>query len=116
MESKITVLKFGSSVLRCEKDLPRVVHEIYRHWRSGSQVLVVVSALGATTDELLRRAENLSGEPHPASLAALLATGEATSPALLGWRLTAPNSVKVFSPRASRVKNEGRRSTPTTLH
>ena len=42
MESKITVLKFGSSVLRNESDLPRVVHEIYSRWRRGSQVLAVV--------------------------------------------------------------------------
>ncbi len=108
MESKITVLKFGSSVLRSEADLPGVVHEIYRRWRAGSQVLVVVSALGATTDELLRRAENLSGEPHPASLAALLATGEATSAALLGLAVhRAGIPVKVFSPEQVGLRTAG---------
>lgn len=108
MESKIKVLKFGSSVLRSEADLPDVVHEIYRHWRGGFRVLVVVSALGATTDELLRRAENLSGEPHPSSLAALLATGEATSAALLGLAVhRAGIPVKVFSPEQVGLRTAG---------
>lgn len=108
MESKITVLKFGSSVLRGDEDLPGVVHEIYRHWRKGAQVLVVVSALGATTDELLQRAENLCGSPHPASLASLLATGEATSAALLGLAIQrAGIPVKVLSPEQVGLKTAG---------
>lgn len=108
MESKIKVLKFGSSVLGSEADLPRVVHEIYRHWRQGSQVLVVVSAMGATTEELLRRAESLCGEPHQTSLAALLATGEATSAALLGLAVQrAGIPVKVLSPEQVGLKTNG---------
>jgi len=56
-QSKIVVLKFGSSVLRNEDDLPRAVHEIYRWWREGAQVIAVVSAFGDTTNQLIRRAE-----------------------------------------------------------
>jgi homoserine dehydrogenase len=85
--NQITILKFGSSVLRSEADLPRAVHEIYRHVRAGEKVLAVVSALGDTTDRLLRQAEALSGNPHPAPLAALLATGETTAAALLSLAL-----------------------------
>lgn len=82
-KDKITVLKFGSSALRSEADLPKVVHEIYRAWREGEQVIAVVSAFGDTTDELLRRAENVCGQPDKSALATLLATGEAASSALL---------------------------------
>src|SRR5260370_137560 len=82
-KNKITVLKFGSSVLRSEKDLPNVVHEIYRAWRAGEQVIAVVSAFGDTTDQLLRRAENVCPQPDKSALATLLATGEAASSALL---------------------------------
>ena len=46
---QIIVLKFGSSVLRSESDLPTAVHEIYRWWREGFQVVAVVSAFGNTT-------------------------------------------------------------------
>jgi homoserine dehydrogenase len=82
-KNKITVLKFGSSVLRSEADLPKVVHEIYRAWREGERVIAVVSAFGDTTDQLLRRAENVCGQPDKSALATLLATGEAASSALL---------------------------------
>ena len=82
-KDKITVLKFGSSVLRSEEDLPSVVHEIYRAWREGEQVIAVVSAFGDTTNQLLRRAENICAEPDKSALATLLATGEAASSALL---------------------------------
>lgn len=86
-DTKITVLKFGGSVLRGEDDLPVAVHEIYRHWRQGSQVLAVVSAFGGTTDELLDRSKAYGDDPHPEALATLLLTGEATSAALLALAL-----------------------------
>jgi len=82
-KNNIAVLKFGSSVLRSEADLPSVVHEIYRHWREGEQVIVVVSAFGHTTDSLLQQAENICERPDKLALATLLATGEAASSALL---------------------------------
>src|SRR5438552_11445736 len=82
-KAEIVVLKFGSSVLRNEDDLPTVVHEIYRWWRHGVQVIAVVSAFGDTTDQLMRRAENICEQPDKSVLPSLLATGEATSSALL---------------------------------
>src|SRR6266545_1909001 len=86
-QSKVVVLKFGSSVLRNEDDLPTAVHEIYRWWRDGAQVVVVVSALGDTTDQLMRRAERVCERPHKAVLPSLLATGETISSALLTLQL-----------------------------
>src|SRR6266542_2763778 len=80
---KIIVLKFGSSVLRSEADLPSAVHEIYRWWRDGAQVIAVVSALGDTTNQLMRRAETICEKPDNAVLPSLLATGEGASSALL---------------------------------
>src|ERR1041384_4702945 len=79
MQNQIIVLKFGSSVLRSENDLPSAIHEIYRWWRDGFQVVAVVSAFGNTTDELTQRALSVCEQPDDALLAALLATGEATS-------------------------------------
>ena len=86
-KSEMVVLKFGSSVLRSEKDLPSVVHEIYRWWRDGTQVVAVVSAFGDTTDRLTRLAESVCVQPEKSTLAGLLATGEAASSALLGLAL-----------------------------
>lgn len=84
---KIIVLKFGSSVLRNESDLPTAVHEIYRWWREGFQVVAVVSAFGDTTNELTKRAHSVCDQPSDALVATLLATGEAASSALLGLAL-----------------------------
>jgi homoserine dehydrogenase len=83
----IVVLKFGSSVLCSESDLPAAVHEIYRWWRRGNQVVAIVSAFGNTTDELTKRAHEACDEPDDALVAGLLATGETASSALLGLAL-----------------------------
>lgn len=83
----ITVLKFGSSVLRSEADLPAAVHEIYRWVRKGHRVVAVVSAIGRSTDALLARANAFGPGISDRSVAALLATGEATSAALLALAL-----------------------------
>jgi len=82
------VLKFGSSVLRNEEDLPSVVHEIVRASGNGAQVVAVVSAFGDTTDQLMRQAARVCPNPEPSALASLLATGEAASSALLGLALS----------------------------
>lgn len=87
-DNRIIVLKFGSSVLRGENDLPTAVHEIYRWWRDGFQVCAVVSAFGNTTDELTQRAHAVCEQPDDELVAALLATGEATSSVLLGLALS----------------------------
>src|SRR5215469_14734889 len=86
MRQLIAVLKFGSSVLRSEDDLPRVVDEIYRWVRGGHRVIAVVSALGNTTDQLFAKARSF-GDCSDHSITELVAIGEATSAALLGLAL-----------------------------
>jgi homoserine dehydrogenase len=107
-EPKTVVLKFGSSVLRSERDLPRVVQEIYSVWRKGDQVVAVVSALGDTTDQLLGRAISICAQPDEAILATLLATGETTASALLGLALQrAGIPVKVFDAAQAGLRTVG---------
>ena len=86
-EPKVVVLKFGSSVLRTDEDLPAAVNEIYEWWLQDYRVVAVVSAFGNTTDQLTQCALSLCAEPDPTLLAALLATGETASSALLGLAL-----------------------------
>ncbi|MGE5109258.1 MAG: hypothetical protein ACM3JB_00280 [Acidobacteriaceae bacterium] len=83
----IAVLKFGSSVLCSESDLPHAVEEIRRWTDSGHHVVAVVSAIGNTTDTLLTRAKSFGEGINDHSVAALLSTGEATSAALLSLAL-----------------------------
>jgi homoserine dehydrogenase len=106
--AEIVVLKFGSSVLRSEHDLTRVVQEIYRLWRTGEHVVVVVSAFGDTTDRLLDRATSICAEPDEVVLAALLATGETAAAALLALALQrAGIPAKVFDAAKAGLRTTG---------
>lgn len=84
---RLIVLKFGGSVLKDESTLRLAVHEIYRWRRAGWRVAAVVSALAGCTDELLRAAERTSAGANAHAIAALVATGELHSAALLGLHL-----------------------------
>jgi homoserine dehydrogenase len=83
----ITVVKFGSSVLREETDSPVVVEEIARWVGSEQNVLAVVSAFGNTTDDLFRKANSFGELTNQEAVARLVATGEETSAALLALAL-----------------------------
>jgi homoserine dehydrogenase len=96
----VIVLKFGSSVLRSTDDIPNIVHEIYRWYRAGHAVIAVVSAIGKTTEALIRDSRTLTESPEPFSTAELLATGERTSAALLGIALDRSGiRARVVNPR-----------------
>ncbi len=107
-ENRSVVLKFGSSVLRDETDLPAAVHEIYRWWRQGFQVVAVVSAFGNTTDDLTKRAHTVCDQPNDELVAALLATGETTSAALLGLALNRSGiQATVLDPQQAGLTTDG---------
>ena len=55
--------------------------------RSGANVVVVVSAMGDTTDELIELAHTISPEPHAREMDLLLSTGELVSSTLLTMAL-----------------------------
>ena len=98
--AEVIVLKFGSSVLRTAHDLPNAVHEIYRWVRDGYRVIAVVSAIGNTTEVLIRDSQMLCAAPEAFATAELLATGERASAALLGIALDrAGVPAHVVSPR-----------------
>lgn len=79
---KLIVQKFGGSSVRDAQRLRNVAAIIADTRRRGDRVIVVLSAQGDTTDELLRKAHELSETPAPRELDALLATGEQASVAL----------------------------------
>ncbi len=98
MSKEITVIKFGGSVLKDTGDLAKAVNEIYRNLRSGTKVLVVVSAFNGRTDELLATARAFGADDNAAA-ASLLLTGESESAALLTLALQrAGLPAKVLTP------------------
>ncbi len=100
MSKHITVLKFGGSVLRDERDLSKAVSEIYRHWRNGTKVLAVVSAFNGRTDALLAKAERFESGNGGVPLASLLLSGETESAALLALAIERSGlPAKILTPR-----------------
>ena len=78
----ITVMKFGGTSVADAERLKRAAERIVRARRDEKDVVAVLSARGATTDELVQMAEEVSPEPHPREMDMLLSTGERISCAL----------------------------------
>ncbi|SRR5579875_252243 len=79
----LRVQKFGGTSLADAERVRAVADHVARVHRSGDDVVVVVSAMGKTTDELLRLAYEVSSAPPPRELDMLVSGGERTSMALL---------------------------------
>jgi len=77
MSASVVVLKFGSSVLRTDLDLPIAVGEIDREVRHQQRVIAVVSAYHGVTDQRFAQALRLGNDPH--DQAAYVAQGEEES-------------------------------------
>jgi len=83
----IVVQKYGGSSVATPEKFRRVARRIAWKRRQGHDVVVVVSAPGDTTDELLERAAAITDRPDPREMDVLLATGEQMSIALLTMAL-----------------------------
>ena len=79
----LIVQKYGGSSVANPERIKRVAERICKTHRAGHQVVVVVSALGDTTDGLLDLATQVSKDPPEREMDMLLATGEQVSAALL---------------------------------
>src|SRR5260370_36902600 len=82
-EYLLTVLKFGSSILRSENDIGLLVEEIHRWSSEKSRVIAVVSAIGKTTDRLMNQAVGYGENFNQEGVATLASTGELVSAALM---------------------------------
>ena len=79
----LLVQKFGGSSVADAGRIRRVAKRILASRRQGHDVVVVVSAPGDMTDELIGMARQITDQPSPRELDMLLATGEQVSIALL---------------------------------
>ncbi|HOE68555.1 MAG TPA: aspartate kinase [Candidatus Omnitrophota bacterium] len=76
----------GSSVANAEKIL-RVAQRIVRTRKAGNKVVVVVSAMGDMTDDLITLADKINKNPKEREMDMLLATGEQVSISLLAMAI-----------------------------
>ncbi len=81
------VQKFGGSSVANAESIKRVARRILASKQAGNEVVIVISAMGDTTDELMELALRVSPQPEPRELDMLLTTGERQSAALLAMAL-----------------------------
>ena len=83
MSKRIIVQKYGGTSVESPERIRRVARRIVTTYKKGVNLVVVVSALGKTTDELIRLAYKMTDEPSERELDMLISTGEQISAALL---------------------------------
>ena len=83
----IVVQKYGGSSVADATGIKRVAQRIVASRKAGHEVVVVVSAMGDTTDELRDLAEQVTPLPPPRELDMLLTAGERISMALLAMAI-----------------------------
>ena len=105
----LVVQKFGGSSLADADRIRRVARRIARERAAGSDLVVVVSAMGDTTDELLGLAAAITDAPDERELDMLLATGEHQSATLLSMALHAlgVGAISLSGPQAG-ITTDGR--------
>ncbi|MEU4192934.1 aspartate kinase [Kribbella sp. NPDC026611] len=81
------VHKYGGSSVADADGIKRVAQRIVATKKAGNDVVVVISAMGDTTDELMDLAQQVSPLPPPRELDMLLTSGERISAALLAMAI-----------------------------
>jgi aspartate kinase len=105
----LVVQKFGGSSLADADRIRRVARRIARERTAGADLVVVVSAMGDTTDELLGLAAAITESPDERELDMLLATGEHQSATLVSMALHAIGiaAISLSGPQAG-ITTDGR--------
>jgi aspartate kinase len=78
----LVVMKFGGTSVGDTEKLKAVAKRLVAAREQGAKVVAVLSAMGSTTDELIRLAHEVSPQPHPREYDMLVSTGERISNAL----------------------------------
>src|SRR5687767_4102482 len=107
--SPLVVAKYGGTSLATTEHIAAVADGLLRDLTDGARRVVVVSAMGDTTDDLLALAGRVTTTPEPRELDLLLATGEQISAALLVMALQARgvDAVSLTGPQAG-IQTDGR--------
>lgn len=83
----LIVMKFGGSSVGSTERMQRVAKRVADYKEAGHQVVVVVSAMGDTTDDLIDQSKQLNDSPPSREMDMLLTTGEQISVALLAMTI-----------------------------
>ncbi|MBW7473566.1 aspartate kinase [Paenibacillus oenotherae] len=83
----LIVMKFGGSSVGSTERMQRVARRIADYKDAGHRVVVVVSAMGDTTDDLIDKSKELNPNPPAREMDMLLTTGEQISVSLLSMAI-----------------------------
>jgi len=85
----LVVQKFGGTSLADADRIRKVACRVVETYRAGNNVVVVVSAMGKSTDALVNLATEITDTPHPREMDMLLTAGERISMALVAMAIEA---------------------------
>jgi aspartate kinase len=99
---KLVVMKFGGSSVSNAEKMKQVATRVIQKKKEGYKVVVVVSAPGDMTDDLIALAKGVTSNPAPREMDMLLSTGEQASIALLCMALQAKDygAISLTGPQA----------------
>ncbi len=83
----LRVQKYGGSSVASADHIKRVASRVARERQDGDDLVIVVSAMGQTTNQLIELSRSISHNPAPREMDLLLSTGELISGALLAMAL-----------------------------
>jgi aspartate kinase len=98
----LVVMKFGGSSVADAEKIKRVAQRVIAKKKQGNRVVVVVSAPGDMTDDLIALCEGVTDAPDDREMDMLLATGEQVSIALLAMAIKSRGeaSISLTGPQA----------------
>ncbi|MBE7044660.1 MAG: aspartate kinase [Ruminococcaceae bacterium] len=117
----LVVQKYGGSSVRDAERVMNVANRIVETYDQGNNVVVVVSAQGDTTDDLIEKAQEINPKASKREMDMLLSSGEQISVALLamaieklgrpvvsltGWQVGVQTDTKYSAARIHKVKTE----------
>ena len=84
----LVVKKFGGSSVADKERIFNVARRCIEDYEKGNDVVVVLSAMGKTTDGLIAKAQEINPNPPKRELDMLLVTGEQVSVALMAMAMS----------------------------
>ena len=83
----VVVQKYGGSSVSCTDKIKSIAKNIIQRKKQNSKIVVVVSAMGDTTDDYIKLANGITEKPSKRELDVLMSTGEMISASLLAMAL-----------------------------
>ena len=86
-KNKLIVQKYGGSSVADLEKIKKVAQRVVSYAKEGNRIVVVMSAMGDTTDELVSLAEKINPNPSEREMDMLISTGEQQSCSLLAMAI-----------------------------